>query len=215
MGGAVIEEKATGGEGHLSLDEIRSMVFPQARFGRRGLDEEHVRAFCARVEEEFVYLLNERASLYQHAEQLRRQVIAEGMGEPGYSPEAAQLQAVQILSSAQQTADRLVQDAQEYCRNLADGAKERRDQLITNARRNASKILEQAETEARTAAAQAMVGSSAGEHGSPQEEVAYLRTFSQVYRTHLRAYLEALLRNVDEWGRAERESINTTLRVNR
>jgi hypothetical protein len=26
---------------------------------------------------------------------------------------------------------------------------------------------------------------------------------SEVYRTHLRTYLEALLRNVDEWARAE------------
>ena len=32
-------------------------------------------------------------------------------------------------------------------------------------------------------------------------ELAYLRTFSDVYRNHLRAYLEALLRNVEEWER--------------
>jgi hypothetical protein len=36
--------------------------------------------------------------------------------------------------------------------------------------------------------------------------VVYLRTFSEVYRTHLRAYLEALLRNVDEWDRAEHKA---------
>ncbi len=35
-----------------------------------------------------------------------------------------------------------------------------------------------------------------------------MRTFSDVYRTHLRAYLEALLRNVEEWERAERSSLN-------
>ena len=34
-------------------------------------------------------------------------------------------------------------------------------------------------------------------------EIAYLRMYSEVYRTHLRTYLEALLRNVDEWARAE------------
>jgi cell division septum initiation protein DivIVA len=189
------------------------MIFPQARFGRRGLDEEHVRAFCARVEDEIVFLLNERATLFQHAEQLRRQFVAESRGEPGYSPEAAQLQAVQILSSAQQTADRLVAEAQRYCRDLADGAKQRRDQLIADARRNALQILEQADAEAR-AAAQAVVSPAAAEPeqrgphgGDPQEEVAYLRIFSEVYRTHLRAYLQALLQNVDEWGRAERESV--------
>jgi hypothetical protein len=36
-----------------------------------------------------------------------------------------------------------------------------------------------------------------------------VRTFSEVYRTHLRAYLEALLRNLDEWGRAERSALGT------
>ncbi len=36
-----------------------------------------------------------------------------------------------------------------------------------------------------------------------QGEIAYLRMYSEVYRTHLRTYLEALLRNVDEWARAE------------
>ena len=40
-----------------------------------------------------------------------------------------------------------------------------------------------------------------------QAELAYFRTFSDVYRTHLRAYLEALVRNVDEWERAEKGSL--------
>lgn len=38
-------------------------------------------------------------------------------------------------------------------------------------------------------------------------ELASLRTFSDVYRNHLRAYLEALLRNVAEWERAEKSSL--------
>jgi hypothetical protein len=38
-------------------------------------------------------------------------------------------------------------------------------------------------------------------------ELAYLRTLSDVHRNHLRAYLEALLRNVAEWERAERSSL--------
>jgi hypothetical protein len=36
-----------------------------------------------------------------------------------------------------------------------------------------------------------------------QGEIAYLRMNNEVYRTHLRTYREALLRNVDEWARAE------------
>jgi hypothetical protein len=36
-----------------------------------------------------------------------------------------------------------------------------------------------------------------------ERELAYLRTYSDVYRTHLCSYLEALLLNVDEWERSE------------
>jgi hypothetical protein len=48
---------------------------------------------------------------------------------------------------------------------------------------------------------------TAAERQGLEAELAYLRTFSEVYRTHLRAYLEALLRNVDEWAGAEKSSL--------
>lgn len=197
------------GEGRLTPDEVRSVAFPPARFGRRGLDEEHVRAFCSRVEQEIVFLLNERVMLYQHAEQLRQAVVENGVSEPGYSPEAARMQAMRTLANAQKTADRVIAEAQEYCRGLAEGAKQRRDQMLTEARVNASRILEQADNQARSAAAMVAArdsGDSGAGRRSPAEEAAYLRMFSEVYRTHLRAYLEALLQSVEEWGRAENAS---------
>jgi DNA-binding transcriptional regulator YiaG len=46
-----------------------------------------------------------------------------------------------------------------------------------------------------------------------QGEIAYLRMYSQVYRTHLRTYLEVLLRNVDEWARAEQAPPGTEHRT--
>jgi len=59
----------------------------------------------------------------------------------------------------------------------------------------------------RNAAARPPAGTVARAAGREQEnlqgEIAYLRMYSEVYRTHLRTYLEALLRNVDEWARAE------------
>ena len=42
-----------------------------------------------------------------------------------------------------------------------------------------------------------------------ERELAYLRTYSEVYRTHLRSYLEALLRNVDEWEHSERAALTS------
>ncbi|WP_067461554.1 DivIVA domain-containing protein [Actinomadura macra] len=51
------------------------------------------------------------------------------------------------------------------------------------------------------------VGQSDEERRRMEQEIAYLRTYSDVYRTHLRSYLEALLRNVDEWESSERASL--------
>lgn len=48
-----------------------------------------------------------------------------------------------------------------------------------------------------------MARAASSEQENLQGEIAYLRMYSEVYRTHLRTYLEALLRNVDEWARAE------------
>ena len=200
-----------GPEGRLTPEQIRSVTFPPARFGRRGLDEVHVRAFCAQVEEEIVYLLNERASLYQQAEQLRQRFRDPVDGEPAYMSSIAHLQAVQVLVNAQKTAERFVGEAQQYCRELAENARQRRDQLLAEARLSAAKMMERADSEARLAVAEAAARAPAGPPAPPsaseqenlQGEIAYLRMYSEVYRTHLRTYLEALLRNVDEWARAE------------
>jgi DivIVA domain-containing protein len=55
----------------LTPDRVQSVSFPQARLGRRGLDEDHVRAFCAHVERELVTLLNEKAALWEEASRTR------------------------------------------------------------------------------------------------------------------------------------------------
>lgn len=193
----------------LTPDLIRSVTFPAARLGRRGYDEEHVRAFCAQVEREVVTLLNEKASLWEEVDRLRQRVLGESGDGLGYRPQDAHIQAVNVLSNAQQTADRYVADAQQYSRELAEDARRRRDEVIAEARSHADRLLEEAHAEA-SSAAMAVMG-RAGGHGAgrrdTEAELTYLRTFSDVYRTHLRAYLEALLRNVDEWERAEKSSL--------
>ena len=123
----------------------------------------------------------------------------------------AHLQAVQVLVNAQKTAERFVDEAQQYCRELAENARQRRDQLFAEARLSAAKMMERADSEARMAvaevAARARGGTAApafrSEQENLQEEITYLRMYSEVYGPHLRTYLEALLRNVDDWARAE------------
>ena len=97
-------------------------------------------------------------------------------------------------------------DAQEYSRELAEDAHLRRDEILREAKVRASMILEEAHTSASRAASAVpdtrdpLPGS---ERQELQAEIAYLRTFSDVCRTHLRAYLESLTRSIEEWERAE------------
>jgi DivIVA domain-containing protein len=193
----------------LTPDRVQSISFPTSRLGRRGFDEDHVRAFCAHVEQELVTLLNEKAALWEEVDRLRRRIMGDAEEAPGYRPEDAHVQAVRILSNAQQTADRYVADAQHYSRQLAEDARRRRDEVLAEAKAHAERVLEEAHHQASRAAAVAMSGAPPADEGRADlhGELAYLRTFSDVYRNHLRAYLEALLRNVEEWERAEKSAV--------
>jgi cell division septum initiation protein DivIVA len=200
-------------EHRLTPDVVQAVSFRAARLGRRGLDEEHVRAFCHQVEAELVLLLNERTALQEEVGRLRRRVLGHPGDDEGagYGRADAHLQAVSILSRAQQTADQYVAEAQEYSRHLAEDARRRRDEILAEARTHADRVLEEAHREASAAARSAMaapVTASPGDRRELEVELAYLRTFSDVYRTHLRAYLDALLRNVDEWEHAEKSSLS-------
>ena len=199
-------------DNRLTPDVVQAVTFPSARLGRRGLDEEHVRAFCGQVERELVRLFNERTALADEVQRLRRRVLglSGDDAEAGYRQDDAHVQAVRILSKAQQTADNYVADAQEYSRQLAQDARRRRDEILTEARKHAAVMLEEAHTEASSAAEAALVAPATPPDADRREleaELAYLRTFSEVYRTHLHAYLDALLRNVEEWERAEKTSL--------
>jgi DivIVA domain-containing protein len=202
----------SGTDRRLTPDAVQAVTFPATRFGRRGFDEEHVRAFCGQVERELVRLLNERTSLNEEVQRLRRRVLGiSSDGVPGYRQEDAHIQAVQILSRAQQTADQYVFDAEEYSRQLAQDARRRRDEILAEARSHAARLLAEAHGRASEAAQRTMAAPvpefSDGDRREAEAELAYLRTFSDVYRTHLRAYLDALLRNVEDWERAEKSAL--------
>lgn len=198
----------------LTPDEVRGTSFQPARRGHRGFDQGQVRAFCAKVGHELGLLLDEKASLQQEVEQLRERVLGDpdDAAAAGISPEDSHVHAVRILAKAQQTADRYVADAQEYSRELAESARRRRDEIVAEARASAAMVLEQAHGDAAKAAAGVPDSASAAPLSTAdlqhlQSELTYLRTFSDVCRTHLRAYLEALVRNVDEWERVEKNSL--------
>jgi cell division septum initiation protein DivIVA len=186
-------------------ERVRSAAFTPTRLGRRGIDEAEVRAFCEWIADGLGMLLNDNNMLQAEIMRLRDRLL-EGKGRTGIQPEDAHVQAVQVLSKAQQTADRYVADAQEYSRELAGEARLRRDEILNEAKVRASMIVEDAHTTATKAANTARDTPEplpAAERQDLQAEIAYLRTFSDVCRTHLRAYLESLTRSIDEWENAE------------
>src|SRR5215469_8071159 len=159
----------------LTPDQVQSINFAPARFGHRGLDDEQVRVFCLRVEQELVTLLNERASLWEEVDRLRRRII-DPDDTSGLRPEDAHIQAVRILSNAQQTADRYVADAQEYSRQLTEDARRRRDEILAAAKSHAALMLEEAHGEASRAAEAALaapVTQASADRREVEAELAY------------------------------------------
>jgi cell division septum initiation protein DivIVA len=194
----------------LTPDVEQSASFRTARLGRRGLDEQHVRAFCDQVEAELATLHHERATLQTEVGRLRRRVLGLSGEDDGFGPGrvGSHLQAVSILSRAQETAEHYVTEAQEYSRHLAQDARRRRDEILAEAHDHADQMMDDAHREAVQAAHTALAAplpdpQSPADARELEAEVAYLRTFSEVYRTHLRAYLDALLRTADHWDHAE------------
>lgn len=204
----------------LTPGELQAVVFARAALGRRGYDEEQVRNFLQYVERELVKIFTDKAALADEVNRLRAQAASGGRGV--MAPEDAHFQAVRILSQAQQTADLYVADAERYTRELAHEARLHREAILSDAKGRAEQMLEDAHRKAaavaeaavRTAPPQPAPAPSPGPGALPdgerlalEREIAYLRTYSDVYRTHLRSYLEALLRNVDEWESSERASL--------
>jgi DivIVA domain-containing protein len=205
---------ATGphAESPLTPQEIREAPFPSSRLGRRGLDESEVRAFCDRVANDLTRTLTERTALEAEVRRLRERVLGvRAEAGAGAAPDEAQVQAVNVLTMAQRTADRYVADAQDYSRELAQDAHLRHDEILREAQVRASMILEEAHASAQAAADRVPPAQDYGDAGAGQREaeaeLAYLRTFSQVCRAHLRAYLESLTTSIEEWEKAEEKGL--------
>jgi cell division septum initiation protein DivIVA len=208
-------------QSRMSPEELQTVIFPMSRLGRRGYEEAPVREFLTGVHAEFVRLVNERTSLWQEVQRLRRRIIAgevDGDGQAVLFGEAdAHVHAVRILSTAQVTAEKYVADAQDYSSRLTEEAKLRRDEIMQDAQQHSDMILDDAHAKAREAAVSALDVAAAPqsdeEQRAAQAELAYLRTYSGVYRAHLRAYTEGILHGIEEWERKEAASLQEAAQV--
>ncbi len=198
------------GADRLTPEDLLDVAFPETRLGRRGYDESSVDAFLAKVREELVRMVNERTSLWQENQQLRRRILAaeangDGKNAVLFGKKDAHIHAVHILSSAQVTADRYVADAQAYSSRITEEARMRRDHIVREAQQHADMLLQDAHVRARDAAVTALNSpvppQTDRERQAASAELAYLRTYADVYRAHLRAYTEGVLRGIEEWER--------------
>jgi DivIVA domain-containing protein len=183
----------------LNPADINNLRFTRASILRPGYVDTEVDRVMSRVAEELARHIAEKAQLRDELRALRSQV--EGTPVPVPPSE----QAVRIISAAQQTADAYVAEAEEFSRQMTSEARAVYEEEVRQARENAGAIM-QAAQEAAAKMTVGMAGADAGARSMEEleEQVAYLKAFSQACRVQLRSYLEALLSDVEnEWGRAD------------
>jgi DivIVA domain-containing protein len=191
------------GEGRLTPEELQAVTFPLSRLGRRGYEEEPVQRFLRVVHAEFTRVLNERDSLWHEVQRLRRRILA---GEDSGDPQVMLFDEADVPTSPP-AAYGNVADAQADHGRATREARQRRDHILQEAQQHSDEILNEAHARARDAAVFALSHpappQSDQEWQAAQAELAYLRTYSDVYRAHLRAYTEHVLRGIEEWESEE------------
>ncbi len=161
----------------LTPQGVRAATFTRTGLGRRGLDPDEVNDFLDRVAEELVRRDEREAGLRADADRHKRALRSWNSEQARRStPDAqARVDAVNLMSRAQQECDRYVRQTHDYCRNLT-----------TQAERHASEILAEAQDQAAAAADRAAhdyrIGAGAGYSPDVEEfrrRLAWLRTFSE------------------------------------
>jgi DivIVA domain-containing protein len=195
------EQDGPANDRGLTPADLQNVRFTRASMLRPGYLDTEVDRVLSRVAEELGRLYAEKAALRDQVRSLQAQV--EGI----VIPEAPSEQAVRILSSAQQTADNYVAEAEEFSRQVTSEARAEYEEQIRRARENAGAIIHAAQEAAEKMAGSPAASTPEGPQRSVeemQEQIAYLKAFGQACRVQLRAYLEALLSDIEtEWGHAD------------
>jgi len=208
--------------GRLTPSEVDNVLFTRAGIGRRGYEEGEVDGFLERVRNELARLIGEKVDLREEVDRLRARVKSAAGEARENARDEASSQAVRILSAAQQTADQYVAEAEHYSRRVSIETREQCDLMLDEARARSQEMLDAAKQAVEAAGVIETAGGTDGKAGGDteqarqelEEQVSYLRTFSEVCRVQLRAYLEALLRDIeDEWGRAQPQVLEALPRL--
>ncbi len=160
----------------LTPEDVRNRRF---KTSFRGYDEEEVDTFLDEVEVELTRLLGDNDGLRQ-----RLDAVAAAPPAPPVNSEAEEMLRRTLLL-AQRTADETVAGAQAEAERLA-----------TEARTAAATMVQAAEQQAASA-----IGDLERRRQALEQHIEGLRAFEREYRTRLKAYLEAQLRDLE--GRAQ------------
>ncbi|MCZ2860471.1 DivIVA domain-containing protein [Blastococcus sp. VKM Ac-2987] len=202
----------TGGhDRRLTPAQIRGTRFATGSMLHPGYDQASVDRFQHLVAAEVGTLAAEVQALAGERAFLQEQVTALQQRLDGAPmPQPPSEQAVKILASAQQTADDYVAEAEDFSRQMTTEARDQYEEQLRLARENAGAIMQAAQEAAArlTAGGKALEDDDAAPGSRTaaelEEQVAFLKAYAQACRAQLRAYLEALLTDVEtEWGRVD------------
>ncbi|SEG63771.1 cell division initiation protein [Nonomuraea solani] len=181
----------------LTPDRVRNKDFSRTKLGHRGYSEDEVRNFLYRMADDMAAGDTEKADLRAEIDRLKNWYKDHGtdVANPAARGTRLNVDAVNLLSRAQQTADAQIAEAEDYARRL-----------VAQARGQYEQVLQEAQQRAEDAASQAVhvYRSSGGAQSAEAEElerrIAYLRTFAEVTQVQLRAVLEGLANEVNKLG---------------
>ena len=127
----------------LTPDRVRATMFARSPIGRRGLNEDEVAQFQQRMADEIAARDASEASLrakvahYKNAllqwQREQREARPDDLAVTAPPSPRPTVEAVNILSQAQQEADAYVAQTLEYCRRLAADAQEHAHDILTRA----------------------------------------------------------------------------------
>lgn len=212
----------------LTPDRVRATRFSRSPIGRRGLSEDEVREFLQRVAEDIAARDIADASLraqvahYKNTllqwqrEQSEANIAATPTGDPAATADPtgapsvdptvaaastprAPVEAVNLLSRAQQEADAYIAQTQEYCRRLAAEAQDHAQEILRDARIQAEHAAERAAKDHRAHAESPYTA----EPEDLERRLVWARTFIsslETVETQLRATREAVSYEFDRLG---------------
>jgi len=228
----------------LTPADVHNVTFSKPPIGKRGYKEDEVDVFLDLVGAELARLIDTNNDLREKIERLgqplraapapcpetARPVIRTPMRELDSSGGDRNVQAIQLLDLAQETADRSIREAEAEANGMLRKAQTKSEQLLSNAKAKANGMVNEARVRAETILSDArtraetlerqscenvaslerdsirkrteIVGAIACEKIALEQKIDELHAFDREYRTQLQTYLNSQIRKLDGRGAA-------------